>query len=217
MSMPLFVLALVVIAFGLGSLVYAVFAAGRRRRHGLRGVGAVLGGVALMIVAIIISPAFQTSWKADRARIVQDAEARREEAVQERADRAAAAAQALAERAAAEARDKAARAAAEAEAAAACRADVACWAAKFELEAAFACDDAVERLAKFSSRWTDGMLEPKFSRVRWGNRAAGTVVFLGDRIEFQNGFGAFQPHVYACEYDPEGRRVVNVSARPGRL
>ena len=85
-----------------------------------------------------------------------------------------------------------------------------------EVAALVRCPERVERLAQYTHRWTDGFLEPKFSRSRpTGNR--NVVTYLGDRIEFQNGFGAWQPHVYECDLNVVTRQVVAVRARPGRL
>lgn len=87
------------------------------------------------------------------------------------------------------------------------------------MAAGLVCDDAVERLAQYASRWTDGFLEPKFSRYRWQDGGRRVAVVFGDTIEFQNGFGAWQPHLYSCTLDmskspPE---VLDVEAAPGRL
>lgn len=99
----------------------------------------------------------------------------------------------------------------------ACRQDIQCWGDKFNLAAAVKCDDEVERLAKFTSRWTDGMLEPKFSHFRWRDKDAGIVTYIGDKIEFQNGFGAWQGAVYECDFDTIYDQVLSVRAERGRL
>jgi hypothetical protein len=98
-----------------------------------------------------------------------------------------------------------------------CLADLKCWGEKHVIAASVRCDDAVERLAKYSHKWTDGLLEPKFSHYRWKNRATGVVTYIGDKIQFQNGFGAFQNHIYECDFDPRSEEVLDVRARPGRL
>ena len=60
------------------------------------------------------------------------------------------------------------------------------------------------------------MLEPKLTR--WRSTQDGNVfTYVGDSIEFQNGFGAWQPHVYECDYNVITERVIDVRARPGRL
>ncbi len=69
----------------------------------------------------------------------------------------------------------------------------------------------------YGSRWTDGFLEPKLSRSIWSDRENGIATYIGDKIEFQNGFGAWQPHVYSCDVDLGLKVVVDVSAAPGRL
>lgn len=98
-----------------------------------------------------------------------------------------------------------------------CRKDLQCWGDKQTVAAGVYCKDPVERLAQYSARWTDGMLEPKFSHFRWLNQEQGSITFIGDKIEFQNGFGAFQGHIYECDFNPAINQVLDVRARPGRL
>lgn len=84
---------------------------------------------------------------------------------------------------------------------------------------AFDCQLAVERLAQYSVRWTDGFLQPKFTRYEWKGEHVANIA--GDSVEFQNGFGAWQPHIYMCTVDfSRGRdqpTVVDAVATPGRL
>jgi hypothetical protein len=107
--------------------------------------------------------------------------------------------------------------AAKAEKDAACRKDLTCWAERSSVRAGVYCRDPVERLAINSFEWIDGWLEPKFSHYKWADRSKGVVTFIGDRIKFQNGFGASTIHVYECDYDTIGERVLTVRAKPGRL
>lgn len=98
-----------------------------------------------------------------------------------------------------------------------CRRDLQCWGDKHNIEAAVYCENLLERLAKYSHEWTDGFLEPKFSRFRWKNINKGFVVYIGDKIRFQNGFGAWQNYIYECDYDPDNEIVLDVRAKLGRL
>lgn len=98
-----------------------------------------------------------------------------------------------------------------------CRQDLQCWAEKHFATASAYCQDPVERMAKYDFKWNDGMLEPKFSRYKWKNKEKGIVTYIGDKIQFQNGFGAFQNHVYLCDYNTITEQVVSVNAQPGRL
>ncbi|MDC7831626.1 hypothetical protein [Pseudomonas benzopyrenica] len=98
-----------------------------------------------------------------------------------------------------------------------CKADLQCWGDKNSVGASVYCKDPVSRLAKYSFRWTDGTFETKFSHFRWLNKGKGTVTYIGDKIEFQNGFGAYQSHVYECDFDPASNTVLAVRAQPGRL
>lgn len=98
-----------------------------------------------------------------------------------------------------------------------CKQDLQCWGDKNSVGASVYCKDYVEKLAKYSARWTDGTFETKFSRFRWLNKDKATLTFIGDKIEFQNGFGAYQAHIYECDFDPVLKTVLDVRAQPGRL
>ncbi len=99
-----------------------------------------------------------------------------------------------------------------------CREDLQCWAHKHRIDADIACSPQIERLARYTTEWTDGFSAgPKFARYRWKNKAAGQVTYIGDRIKFQNGFGAWQDHMYMCDYDPTTKSASGIVAAPGRL
>lgn len=100
---------------------------------------------------------------------------------------------------------------------AACRRDLDCWVNRHRPEAWGACSDAIERLGQYAARWTDGWAAIRFPGATWADQGAGTLRFFGGAIEFQNGFGAWQPHLYACVYDPAGGTVERAEAWPGRL
>jgi len=95
--------------------------------------------------------------------------------------------------------------------------DLQCWGDKNSVGASVYCATPVEKLAKYSAKWTDGTFELKFSRFRWLDKDKGTLTFIGDKIQFQNGFGAYQNHIAECDFDPNGNKVLDVRARPGRL
>ena len=84
------------------------------------------------------------------------------------------------------------------------------------LAARIECPEYIERLARYTVRWTDGFLESKFSHSR-RTKTPNVITYIGDHIEFQNGFGAWQPHIYECDLNVETKQVVDVRARPGRL
>ncbi|MCY1210824.1 hypothetical protein D9M69_142590 [compost metagenome] len=100
---------------------------------------------------------------------------------------------------------------------AACKSDLQCWGDKHAIAAGIACAPEVEKLAKYSHKWTDGMMETKFPRFRWANKDHSAITYIGDKIQFQNGFGAMQNHLYQCDFDPLAKQVVGVRAAPGRL
>ena len=103
----------------------------------------------------------------------------------------------------------------------ACRNDLQCWGDRTTIDAAIFCQDHIERMAQYAHEWTDGWLEPKFSRFKWKDRKAGTITYMGDKMRFQNGFGAWQNIVYECDFRKDARfesgHVLAARARPGRL
>jgi hypothetical protein len=98
-----------------------------------------------------------------------------------------------------------------------CRNDLQCWGEKFNIDASVTCRRYVERLAKNNFEWFDGTFESKFSHFRWKNRTQGIVSYIGDKIKFQNGFGAWIIHTYECDFDTTRKTVLDVRARPGRI
>lgn len=48
-------------------------------------------------------------------------------------------------------------------------------------------------------------------------KSQGIITYFGDRIQFQNGFGAWQYQTYQCDYDPLSDKILDVRIYPGRL
>jgi hypothetical protein len=69
------------------------------------------------------------------------------------------------------------------------------------IKGTFYCQKSVEKLAKFDFEWTDGWLDTKFPSYLTKTQRPGVVVLVGDKIKFQNGFGAWQKVKYYCAYD----------------
>lgn len=98
-----------------------------------------------------------------------------------------------------------------------CNGDLDCIADRLTFTAGFLCEGKIERLAKYDFKWTDGLLEPKFSRYRIKDREKRIIAVFGDKIQFQNGFGAMQNHIYECDIAADSNTVVGVKVTPGRL
>jgi hypothetical protein len=98
-----------------------------------------------------------------------------------------------------------------------CKGDLTCWAEKHMPAGSVYCRSLVERLAKNDFQWFDGFLEPKFSHYRWADKDRGLITYIGDRIKYQNGFGAWIIHTYECDFDPGTKQPVTVRATPGQL
>lgn len=99
----------------------------------------------------------------------------------------------------------------------ACRKSGSCWAERHRIAAEVYCKPEVERLAKYDHEWTDGWFGHKFSRGAFLDEEKGTLMYFGDQLRLQNGFGAYQNYVYRCDFDPETNTVLAVNAEPGRL
>ncbi|MDR6517492.1 hypothetical protein J2789_000154 [Variovorax paradoxus] len=100
---------------------------------------------------------------------------------------------------------------------AACMKDLACHGNNGIVAAGIYCAKHVEKLAKNSSKWTDGTLEPKFSHFRWNSEKEGSITFIGDKAQFQNSFGAYVNVVYECDLNGAQDQVLDVRVREGRM
>lgn len=100
---------------------------------------------------------------------------------------------------------------------AACRLNLTCWGEKHVVAATVHCQRSIESLASYDYRWVDGVLDVKFSHYQWHDKKKGKLTYQGDKIKFQNGFGAWQPHIYECDYDPDRKMVIGSRSRPGQL
>jgi len=98
-----------------------------------------------------------------------------------------------------------------------CRQDAECWAKEHIVTANAQCGYAIEQLAQYQSKWTNGWSERKFHHYIWKDQDRGIIIYGGDRIQFQNGFGAWQPHRYVCEFDTLKNQLIDVAAEPGRF
>ena len=95
--------------------------------------------------------------------------------------------------------------------------DLQCVAEEGGIGASVYCPDKIEKLASNAVKWTDGTFESKFSRMRWLNKDKGQITYIGDKAQFQNGFGAFINMIYECDLDKDNKTVLAVRAEPGRL
>ena len=74
------------------------------------------------------------------------------------------------------------------------------------------CPRHIERLLKYDYEWTDGWDRLKFNRAM--DLGGGLVMYFGDKLRAQNGFGAWQNNVgYACSIDVNTKEVFDVSIR----
>ena len=62
------------------------------------------------------------------------------------------------------------------------------------------CEEQVQRLANYDFEWTDGFFESKWNTGERCVESSQIWILQGDKIKFQNGFGAWKHVAYRCVY-----------------
>ena len=102
------------------------------------------------------------------------------------------------------------------------------WGADHQSAAKVRCDDHIEQRAQYDFEWTQGWggrifsqwiaHDPENPSYMFPPITESTIlVYSGDKIRFQNGFGAFRNYTYDCYYHPESETVIKVTVSPGKL
>lgn len=81
-----------------------------------------------------------------------------------------------------------------------CRKNAECTGKKHYGTAATYCQREIERRAKYKFEWNDGW-GLKFPLMYWLSSDKKVIVYAGDRLQLQNGFGAMQNYIYRCAYN----------------
>lgn len=100
-----------------------------------------------------------------------------------------------------------------------CRQDAQCFGKKNLTKAMTRCATAIEKQAKYSIKWMDeGLFSSialeSFHTAGVGDLEKGILYLAGDRVQFENGFGAMQRMTYECAYDAEKMKVIEISVQP---
>lgn len=90
-----------------------------------------------------------------------------------------------------------------------CKKSIQCWFDRHSSTIEAYCERPIEALAKYQARWTDGWLEPRFTRASWFDKKSGVIRAMGDKVQFQNGFGAWQNQRYYCVIEPLRPKVID--------
>ena len=96
-----------------------------------------------------------------------------------------------------------------------CRESAVCFGQKHQARATVFCAKQVERLARYDFKWTNNWYQAKFDWIGWKNKENKVLIYGGDKIKFQNGFGAWANYMYKCVYDPERNLVMDIEITPG--
>lgn len=103
----------------------------------------------------------------------------------------------------------------DAERAAECRKSLQCTYDHSIYSATTACRSAIERQARFDVRWIED--SNIFTSAGWSDKRKGIINLVGDKVRFQNGFGAWQAIQYECVWDAVSQSLVTVNLTEGRL
>jgi|SaaInlStandDraft_5_1057022.scaffolds.fasta_scaffold47318_1 hypothetical protein len=71
----------------------------------------------------------------------------------------------------------------------------------FHVDAEIKCHKKIPMLAKYGHKWVDGFLDSRFPYYERSVKEDGVLTIVGDKIKFQNIFGAWIPYKYYCDYD----------------
>jgi hypothetical protein len=72
------------------------------------------------------------------------------------------------------------------------------------------CGYAIEKSAKFASRWTNGKEEPQFDKFIWLDQPTKKITGFGGKIQFQTKSGTWQGMSYECDLDLLNKKVINI-------
>lgn len=98
-----------------------------------------------------------------------------------------------------------------------CGGNAVCFGQKYMARATVFCSKQVERIAKYDFKWTDSWYQAKYDRIAWKDKEKGWLIYAGDKIKFQNGFGAWGNFKYFCHYDPHRDLVLDIQVEAGRF
>ncbi len=80
-------------------------------------------------------------------------------------------------------------------------------------DAGYDCGRQIENLAAYDYDWINSRVDRRFDQLMVQSDQK-SILYLGDYVRFQNGFGAWQRMSYSCKYDPINQRVLDVAVQP---
>lgn len=98
-----------------------------------------------------------------------------------------------------------------------CMRNLKCWAERHVSTIEGQCKRMIERYAKNQAEWVSGFLENMFTHYLWANENGGVIRYIGDKVKFQNGFGAWTRYRYSCDYDPFNSTLLVSALEEGRI
>ena len=102
------------------------------------------------------------------------------------------------------------------------------WGADHLIAAENRCDEHIEQLAQYDFEWTTRFADRRIFSGWIGQdpenpsqmfppiTESTILIYTGDKIRFQNRYGAFRHYTYTCHYHPESETALKVSASPAK-
>lgn len=98
-----------------------------------------------------------------------------------------------------------------------CADNVACLGPDLVLARVPGCQQFIEKQARYRYKWTNGFLSSPFKLFLWVDNEHSVIRAIGDQLELENAFGAWQNHTYRCDMKISDGQVINIIVQPGRL
>jgi len=80
---------------------------------------------------------------------------------------------------------------------------------KHNIDGQVQCQKAIPKLGEFAHKWTDGWLDQKFMYYKQIVKEEGVLTLIGNKIQFQNKYGAWVSFKYYCDYDVRTDSVID--------
>ena len=98
-----------------------------------------------------------------------------------------------------------------------CDGEIECIFNELKFELTPKCSKLVERQARYDVKWTSGFFGQKLIGYKWYSHEQKVVTFAGDKVKFQNRFGAWSNKIYQCHYHIEDDQIIGIEVSNGRL
>ena len=79
------------------------------------------------------------------------------------------------------------------------------------------CRKGIEHRAKYQYEWSVGSYDHIFTQWKSFNESEDLILYIGDKIKMQNGFGVYVNQVYTCTYSIKNKKALFIDIGRGKL